>query len=224
MIFVGFSPDEAVGLCGLRRLRPRRLAGWAICCVECHGVSFSGPDGLSASVSSLRVPCRDVAMLAIVVAGVRCVLRVLVSDACWFQVAGVWVWSVGLCVFSQSVGSEHCVMAKQALKRSDFNETYSVHSSVKHALKSKLFSKDVQARRAAEKLLKYLESDRSIYGRQCQMIRMMEKGATIAQLRKGLNCSRRTVFRYFLDLESADVDITLEGEHYSVAKGLLSLI
>jgi hypothetical protein len=115
-------------------------------------------------------------------------------------------------------------MAKQALKRSDFKETYAVHAALRHATKSKLFANDATSRRAAEKLLKYLESDRSIYGRQCRMIRMMEKGATITQLRKGLNCSRRTVFRYFLDLESADVDITLDGANYSVGKGMLSLI
>ncbi len=115
-------------------------------------------------------------------------------------------------------------MVIQALKRSDFKETYAVHAALRAGLRSKLFGHDAGANKAAEKLLKHLQSDKSIYGRQCKMIRLMQKGATIGQLRKGLNCSRRTVFRYFLDLEQAGVDITLDGATYSVAKGLLKLV
>ncbi len=115
-------------------------------------------------------------------------------------------------------------MAIQSLKRSDFTETYAVHAGLRSAMKAKLFAKEPATLRAAEKLLKYLESEKSIYGRQCKMIRLMQKGATIGQLRKGLNCSRRTVFRYFLELENADVDIELKGSKYHVAKGLLSLV
>lgn len=114
--------------------------------------------------------------------------------------------------------------AQQALKRSDFKETYAVHAAVRAALRSGLYAKDPAAKKAAEKLVKYLEGEKSIYGRQCRMIRLMQKGATIGQLRKGLRCSRRTVFRYFLDLETADIDITLTGTTYSVSKGLLSLV
>ncbi len=115
-------------------------------------------------------------------------------------------------------------MAEQTLKRSDFKATYAVHAALRYGLKSKLFGSDASARKAAEKLLKDLESDRSIYGRQCKMLRLMQQGATITQLRKGLGCSRRTVFRYFLDLEQADVGIELDGTAYRVEKGLLKLI
>lgn len=115
-------------------------------------------------------------------------------------------------------------MAAQALTRSEFKETYAVHAALRAALKSKLYAKDATVQKAAEKLLKYLEGDKSIYGRQCAMIRLMQKGATIAQLKKGLNSSRRTIFRYFLDLEQAGVDITLEGATYNVNPGLLSLV
>ena len=115
-------------------------------------------------------------------------------------------------------------MAVQALRESDFKETYAVHAALRAGCKSKLFAKDDAARKAADKLLKHLESEKSIYGRQCKMIRLMEKGATIAQLRKGLGSSRRTVFRYFLDLEEAGIDIKLEGSTYRVAKGTMNLI
>ncbi len=115
-------------------------------------------------------------------------------------------------------------MAVQVLRGSDFKETYAVHAALRAALKSKLFTKDAGAQKAAEKLLKHLESDKSIYGRQCKMLRLMEKSATIAQLRKGLGSSRRTVFRYFLDLEEAGIDIKLDGSTYSVAKGMMKLL
>ncbi len=115
-------------------------------------------------------------------------------------------------------------MTTGALRRSDFKETYSVHAALRYALKKKLFNSDLNARRSAEKLLRYLESDKSIYGRQCKMIRMMSEGATLAQLRKGLNCSRRTVFRYLVDLEQAGIEITLEGGVYKVDKSLLELV
>ncbi len=115
-------------------------------------------------------------------------------------------------------------MAAEALRRSDFREMYAVHAAVRAAIKSKLYAKDAAAKKAAENLLKHLDGEKSMYGRQCRMIRLMQKGATISQLRSGLKCSRRTVFRYFLDLEKADVDITLDGTSYKVSQGLLNLV
>lgn len=115
-------------------------------------------------------------------------------------------------------------MAAQALKRVDFTENYAVHAALRHGLKSRFLQKDAAAKRSAERLLKHLESEKSIYGRQCKMIRLMEKGATIAQLRKGLKCSRRTVFRYFLDLQEAGIEVSLEANVYHVKKGHLKLI
>ena len=115
-------------------------------------------------------------------------------------------------------------MATPALRRSDFKETYAVHAALRNGIRSKLFKKDAPAQKAADRLLKHMESEKSIYGRQCKMIKLMEKGASIGKLRKGLNCSRRTVFRYFIDLEAADIDIKLEGSTYRVAKGLLKLL
>lgn len=115
-------------------------------------------------------------------------------------------------------------MTTGALRRSDFKETYAVHAALRYSLKKKLFASDASARRSAEKLLRYLEGDRSMYGRQCKMLRLMARGATIAQLRKGLNCSRRTIFRYLVDLEKADIDITLEGGVYTVDRALLRLV
>ncbi len=110
------------------------------------------------------------------------------------------------------------------LRRSDFKETYALHAALRHSLKTNLFGKDPGAKKSAERILKHLESDKSIYGRQRKMIKLMSKGATIAKLRKGLNCSRRTVFRYLVELENADIDIKLDGGTYRVDKSLLQLV
>ena len=115
-------------------------------------------------------------------------------------------------------------MAAQTLKRSDFKETYAVHAALRNGLKTNLFGKDPAAKRGAERLLKRMESDKTIYGRQCKMLKLMTKGATIAQLRKGLTCSRRTVFRYFNDLEKAGIEILLDERGYRVSKEHLKLV
>lgn len=115
-------------------------------------------------------------------------------------------------------------MAAHALTRSDFKETYAVHAALRRALKANLFGKDPTARKAAQRILKKLESDKTIYGRQCKMIKLMEKGATLVQLCKGLKSSRRTIFRYFVDLEDAGIEVKLDGSVYRVAKGLLHLV
>ena len=115
-------------------------------------------------------------------------------------------------------------MAAQMLKRSDFKETYAIHAALRNGLKTNLFAKDPAAKKAAERQLKHMESDKSIYGRQCKMLKLMIKGATIAQLRKGLTCSRRTVFRYFNDLEKAGIEISLDESGYRVSKEHLKLV
>ena len=71
-----------------------------------------------------------------------------------------------------------------------------------------------------EKLCQELAGERSIYGRQLSMIRLMEKGATIEALGKKLRCSRRTVFRYLNHLEDAGVSIKLENGKYGVDKSV----
>ena len=116
------------------------------------------------------------------------------------------------------------MMPGKSPKRSEFKVTYAVHAALRHAIKTRLFAKDSGAKKAAEKQLKLMESEGSIYGRQCRMVRLMIKGATIGQLCKNLDCSRRSVFRYFLDLELAGIDITLDGHTYRAKKGLLALV
>ena len=67
-------------------------------------------------------------------------------------------------------------MAVNMRNRADFAETFVVHAALKHALARKLFGGDVRAQNTAAALIKSLEGERSIYGRQLKMIGLMTKG------------------------------------------------
>lgn len=115
-------------------------------------------------------------------------------------------------------------MAGQIGARSDFAETFAIHVGLKTALKSRQYEQTPSVKRAAEQLLKSLQSDKTIYGKQLQMLSLMEKGATIAELGRKLRCSRRTAFRYLNHLEDAGIDITLEDGKYTVGKAVAKMM
>ena len=115
-------------------------------------------------------------------------------------------------------------MATQLGSRSDFVETFAIHVALKHALKTRQFRQNASVQKAAEKLRKDLESPRSIYGKQLQMIELMAKGATIAGIGRKLKCSRRTAFRYLNHLEDAGISITLEDGKYYVDKDVVKMM
>ena len=115
-------------------------------------------------------------------------------------------------------------MASQLSTRSDFTETFAIHVAMKGALRTKIYQKNPAVRRAAEKLSAELDSERSIFGRQLKMIKLMEKGASLAEMGRKLHCSRRTVFRYLNHLEDAGIAINLEGNRYVVDKSVTHLL
>lgn len=115
-------------------------------------------------------------------------------------------------------------MGAQLESRSDFTETLAIHVALKSAIRAKKFQRNAAVRKAAASLCTDLESDRSIFGRQLQMLRMMERGASLAELGRKLRCSRRTVFRYLNHLEDAGIGIDLLGNRYKVERNISKLI
>jgi hypothetical protein len=115
-------------------------------------------------------------------------------------------------------------MAVNMRNRADFAETFVVHAALKHALARKLFGGDVRAQNTAAALIKSLEGERSIYGRQLKMIGLMTKGASIQQIVKTLRCSRRTVFRYLAHLGGAGVVVELANGQYKAPADALKLV
>ncbi|MHC4089921.1 MAG: HTH domain-containing protein [Planctomycetota bacterium] len=112
-------------------------------------------------------------------------------------------------------------MPTRITDRSGFTQTLAIHAALRLALRQRLFADQPQVRQAADKLLAALESDRSIYGRQARMLTMMRDGTTIDAMGRKLRCSRRTVFRYLNQLETAGLEISLEEQRYRVSGALL---
>ena len=114
-------------------------------------------------------------------------------------------------------------MAKNVSSNSDFTETLVIHSALKSALKNRVFESSPKLQRAARGICKTLDSEKSIYGRQLKMINLMQQGASIAEMCKKLNSSRRTIFRYLNFFEEAGVDIKLKENKYYVDKNVSRL-
>jgi len=113
-------------------------------------------------------------------------------------------------------------MPTSRAERADFAETMVIHVALRGALKQRSFGESPALRKVAERLLSDLESERSIYGRQLKMLRMLRDGATIEDIERKVGCSRRTVFRYLNHLEAAGLDLALEDSKYRVSGRLLS--
>lgn len=115
-------------------------------------------------------------------------------------------------------------MANQLSASSDFTEMLAIHVALKAALKWKHYDKNPAVKKAALRLRKELEGDDSIFGRQLNMIGLMEKGVTVAELGRKLKSSRRTLFRYLNYLEDAGIDIRLDGTKYFVDKNVTRML
>ncbi len=115
-------------------------------------------------------------------------------------------------------------MASQLSASSDFTDTLAVHAALKLAIKAKHYDKSPAVKKAALGLCKELEGEKSIYGRQLKMLKLMQKGASVAELGRKLKCSRRTLFRYLNHLEGAGIDISLDGSRYRVGKSVSRMI
>lgn len=115
-------------------------------------------------------------------------------------------------------------MASQLSTRSDFTETFAIHVALRVAIRSRQYQNNAAVRRAAEKLSTELDSERSIFGRQLKMVKLMETGSTLAEMGRKLRCSRRTIFRYLNHLEDAGISIKLDGSKYFVDKSVTRML
>ncbi len=115
-------------------------------------------------------------------------------------------------------------MASQLSAKSDFTETFAIHVGLRAALRARQYDNNPAVKKAALALCKELESERSIYGRQLKMVKLMAKGVTIGQLGRSLRCSRRTAFRYLNYFEDAGVSISLDKGKYTVDKGVVRML
>jgi len=76
--------------------------------------------------------------------------------------------------------------------------------------------KNPRHKKAAASLLKSMKSTKSVSGRHQQLQNMLRKGATVPEMIRATNSSRRTIFRYLNHFEDAGMDISLEGGVYTL--------
>ena len=115
-------------------------------------------------------------------------------------------------------------MAGQLSGSSDFAETLAIHVALKAAIKTGKYAKNPALKRAALNLRESLESDKSIFGKQLKMLKLMETGASVPELGRRLRTSRRTLFRYLNYLEDAGIEIELTDGRYRVGRSLAALL
>lgn len=100
------------------------------------------------------------------------------------------------------------------LKKTNFIQSQTVMKSLEFALSKGGFGTDEDQKKTAQALLKEMRSARSLSGRQQQLTAMLKKGASVEEMIKATNSSRRTIFRYLNHLEEAGLDFELVDGQY----------
>lgn len=100
------------------------------------------------------------------------------------------------------------------MRTTSFVETQTILTALDFALKKGAFGDNAGQKKIAAKLIKDMQSNKSVSGRHQQLLEMLTRGATIEQMIKSTGASRRTVFRYLNHLEEGGKDIELTGGKY----------
>jgi len=78
------------------------------------------------------------------------------------------------------------------------------------------FGTNARQKKTALALIKDMKSNESVSGRHQQLSAMLRKGASIAEMMKATNSSRRTIFRYLNHFEDAGVNISITDGKYKL--------
>ena len=95
-----------------------------------------------------------------------------------------------------------------------FLETQTILAALEFALANGGFGSSGSQKKTAQRLVKSMKSTESVSGRHQQILQMLRKGATIGQMIKATEASRRTIFRYLNHFEEAGMDIELVDGNY----------
>ncbi len=102
------------------------------------------------------------------------------------------------------------------VRNTSFLETQTILRALEFALAKGGFGANTKQKKAAAALIKTMKSTKSVSGRHQQLIAMLKKGASLAQMMKATGSSRRTVFRYLNHFEDAGLDIALAKGKYKL--------
>ncbi len=102
------------------------------------------------------------------------------------------------------------------MRNASFLETQTILRALDFSLAKGGFGKNAKQKQAAATLMKTMKSTKSVSGRHQQLVSMLKKGATLAQMMKATGSSRRTIFRYLNHFEEAGHDLALAGGKYKL--------
>ena len=102
------------------------------------------------------------------------------------------------------------------MQSTSFIQTQTILRALEFAVAKGGFGDNAKQKKSAQGLIQQMKSNRSVSGRHQQLVSMLTKGATIEQIMKATNTSRRTVFRYLNHFEDAGVEIQLTDGKYKL--------
>jgi hypothetical protein len=105
-----------------------------------------------------------------------------------------------------------------AVRNTSFLETQTILKALQFAITKGGFTASPTQKRAASALIKKMTSTKSVSGRHQQLMGMLKKGVSLAQMMKAASASRRTIFRYLNHFEDAGLDIVLSDGKYKLKK------
>lgn len=100
------------------------------------------------------------------------------------------------------------------MQATSYQQTQTIIKALEFALAKGAFKENAAQKKAAAALLKEMTGTKSVSGRHQQLVTLLKKGATIEQMIKATGTSRRTIFRYLNQFESAGVDLKIEDGQY----------
>jgi len=100
------------------------------------------------------------------------------------------------------------------VQSTNYVQTETIVRALEFALSKGGFGANGKQKKTAQTLIKNMKSNDSVSGRHQQLAAMLKKGATIEQMMKAANASRRTVFRYLNHFEESGVNIEIDGGKY----------
>ncbi len=102
------------------------------------------------------------------------------------------------------------------VQNTSFLQSQTILHALEFALSKGAFGNNANRKKAAQSLIQQLKSNRSVGGRQQQLLALLKRGATIEQMMKATTASRRTIFRYLNYFEEAGMDLVLTDSVYKL--------
>ncbi len=102
------------------------------------------------------------------------------------------------------------------MQNASYLQSQTVVRALEFALARGGFGTNGKQKKTAQSLIRNMRSNQSLSGRHEQLATLLRKGATVNQMMKATDASRRTIFRYLNHFEEAGMAIVLDDGKYTL--------